>query len=47
MKKDFKIQTIPITLGSVCASIITNIIGYIALYFFKPIWDRFVKWLNK
>lgn len=47
MKKDFKIQTIPISLGSIFASIITNIIGYIVLYFFKPLWDKFVNWLNK
>lgn len=46
-KKSFKIQNIPITIGGILASIITSIVGYIAVYFFKPIWEKFIKWWNK
>jgi len=48
-KKDgnFKILNIPITLGSLIASAISGIIGYIAVYFFKPIWEKLVRWWNK
>lgn len=48
MKQDsesnkFKIKNIPITLGSLVASAISGIVGYIAVYFFKPIWNKIVK----
>lgn len=44
--KKFKIQTIPITIGSIIASAISAIVGYIAVYFFKPIWNKIVAWWN-
>jgi hypothetical protein len=44
----FKIQTLPITLASVIVSVLNGIIGYIAVYFFKPLWEKIVsKWNNK
>lgn len=45
-KKSFKIQTLPITIGSLVGSAISGIVGYIAVYFFKPIWNRIVAWWN-
>lgn len=45
-KKPFKIQTIPITISSLIASAISGIVGYIAVYFFKPLWEKIVKWWN-
>ena len=42
--KKFKIKNIPITFGSLLASAISGIVGYIAVYFFKPIWAKIMKW---
>jgi len=49
LKKDgkFKIQTLPITIGSLIASAISGIVGYIAVYFFKPVWEKIVTWYRK
>ena len=45
--KKFKITNIPITLGGLLASVISAIVGYIAVYFFKPLWAKMIKWWNK
>ncbi len=46
--KKFTIQTIPLTLAGLIGSAINGIVGYIAVYFFKPLWDKIVsKWNNK
>jgi hypothetical protein len=42
--KRLKIQMVPITLASLIGSAINGIIAYIAVYFFKPLWDRLMKW---
>jgi hypothetical protein len=42
--KKFKIQTIPITVASLIASALNGIIAYIAVYFFKPLWEKIIKW---
>jgi hypothetical protein len=44
--KKFKIQTIPITIGSLITSAISAIVGYVAVYFFKPLWEKIIKWWN-
>lgn len=44
--KKFKTQTISITLGSIIGSIFNGIVGYIAVYFFKPLWEKFIRWWN-
>lgn len=47
MPKDgykFKIQTIPITIAGLIASAVNGIIAYIAVYFFKPLWEKLMKW---
>lgn len=48
-KKDgkYKIQTLPITIGSLLSSAISGIVGYIAVYFFKPMWEKIVNYFNR
>jgi hypothetical protein len=37
-----------ITLGSILVSAINGIIGFIAVYFFKPVWEKLIKyWKDK
>lgn len=45
-KKQFKIQTIPLTLAGLIGSAINGIVAYIAVYFFKPLWDKIIRWWN-
>jgi hypothetical protein len=40
---NIKNQSLTITAGSLAAAAINAIIGYVAVYFFKPLWDRIVK----
>jgi hypothetical protein len=44
--KRFRIQMVPITLASLIGSAINGIIAYIAVYFFKPLWEKIVKLWN-
>jgi cobalamin synthase len=44
--KKFKIQMIPVTLVGLLTSAINGIVAYIAVYFFKPLWDKLVRWWN-
>ena len=45
--EDNKIQCLPaITMGGLISSAINGIIGFIAVYFFKPLWEKIVKWWN-
>jgi hypothetical protein len=45
---EFKKQVLTeITLGSIISSAISGIIGYIAVYFFKPLWEKIVKMWDK
>ena len=39
-----KIQTIPITLVSIIGSAVNGIVAYIAVYFFKPLWEKTIRW---
>ena len=39
-----KIQSVTITVASIFGSVIHAIIGYIAVYFFKPIWEKIMNW---
>lgn len=45
-KKDgkFKVKTIPITIGSLIISAVNGIVAYIAVYFFKPLWEIIINW---
>ena len=42
-----KIQTVSITLAGLIGSALNGIIAYIAVYFFKPLWGKIMKWWNK
>jgi hypothetical protein len=43
-KQISKTQSISITLASILSAMINGIIGYIAVYFFKPMWEKTIKW---
>ena len=45
-KEDSVIEKQSLTLGSVFFTAVHAIIGYIAVYFFKPIWVKIVKILD-
>jgi hypothetical protein len=45
--KNPKIQSITISISTIFYSAIQGIIGYIAVYFFKPLWEKFMKWWYK
>jgi hypothetical protein len=38
-----KTQTV-VTFGTIFSAAINGIVGYIAVYFFRPIWLKTVKW---
>ena len=42
--KDTKCQLVPITLSNIILQALNGIIAYIAVYFFKPLWEKFMKW---
>lgn len=35
-----------VTIGSIIISAINAIIGFIAVYFFKPVWTKIIEWWN-
>jgi len=41
-KISVKIQSVAITIGGICSSAINGIVAYIAVYFFKPIWEKYI-----
>lgn len=41
-----KIQSVSITVCGLMASAINGIVAYIAVYFFKPLWEKIIKILN-
>lgn len=45
-KKKLKMQTISITLVGLLSSAINGIVAYIAVYFFKPLWEKTIRWWN-
>jgi uncharacterized membrane protein len=36
-----------ITISSLVASAVNGIVGFVAVYFFKPIWDKLVSYWKK
>lgn len=44
---EIKTQSVSITLCGLAASAINGIVAYIAVYFFKPLWNKIMKWWNK
>jgi integral membrane sensor domain MASE1 len=49
MNKEDKIknQCVSLTFSAIVGATVQAIIGYIAVYFFKPLWDKIVKMWNK
>ncbi len=45
MNKEVKKQSI--TMSTIIGKAVEAIVAYIALWFFKPVWDRLVKWWEK
>lgn len=43
---EVKIQIVPITLAGLASSAINGIIAYIAVYFFKPLWGKVIKYFD-
>lgn len=45
MKKfKYTVITTSITIGSIVTYAIQSIVGFIAVYFFKPVWENFIEW---
>lgn len=42
--KPIKIQSVSITVCGLMASAINGIVAYIAVYFFKPLWEKIINW---
>jgi hypothetical protein len=45
-KEEIKEQSLSITVASLLGSAVNGIIGFIAVYFFKPLWEKFIGWWN-
>lgn len=43
---DLKKQCVTVTAGTLASSSIQAIVGYIAIWFFKPVWEKIVKLLG-
>jgi hypothetical protein len=45
---DFEVkqQSLSYTLFSITLAAVNGIVGYIAVYFFKPFWEKIVVWWN-
>lgn len=43
----YKTQSVSVTLCGLIGAAINGIVAYIAVYFFKPLWEKIVKVWNK
>lgn len=43
---DNKIKTQSITISTIIGKAIEAIVAYVVLWFFKPLWEKLVKWWN-
>ena len=41
---DKKIKKQSVTMSTIIGKAIEAIVAYIAIYFFKPVWEKLVKW---
>jgi hypothetical protein len=46
-QKDGKIKKQSVTMSTIIGKAVEAIVAYIAIYFFKPVWEKLVKWWNK
>ncbi len=44
---DQKIKKQSITMSTIIGKAIEAVVAYVVLFFFKPVWDRLVRWWNK
>jgi hypothetical protein len=44
---DKPIKKQSITMSTIIGKAIEAVVAYIVLFFFKPVWDKLVKWWNK
>ena len=44
---DKKIKKQSITVSTIIGKAIEAIVAYVVLFFFKPVWDKLVKWWKK
>lgn len=44
--KTIKTQSLSITICGLMVSAINGIVGYVAVYFFKPLWEKLIKMFN-
>ena len=42
-----EVKTQSITISTIIGKAIEAIVAYITIWFFKPLWDKLVKWWNK
>lgn len=45
-KYKYTVITTGITISGLLISAINGIVGFIAVYFFKPIWEKLIRWWN-
>jgi len=45
--KDKPIKKQSITMTTIFGKAIEAVVAYVVLFFFRPVWDRLVKWWNK
>ena len=45
--EDNKIKKQSITVSTIIGKAIEAVVAYVVLFFFKPVWDRLVRWWNK
>ena len=44
---DKQIKKQSITMTAIFSKAIEAVVAYVVLFFFRPVWDRLVKWWNK
>lgn len=45
--KNKKIKKQSITMTTIVGKAIEAVVAYVVLFFFRPLWDKLVKWWNK
>lgn len=47
LSKDKTIKKQSITITTIIGKAIEAVVAYVVLFFFRPVWDKLVKWWNK
>jgi uncharacterized membrane protein len=43
-KPDLEKQSLSVTIASLIGAALNGIVAYVAVYFFKPLWEKLIKW---